>query len=397
MGWEQISGVGVYVKSGEQTIFDAQTLTEAVQNFKASAYPLMLDHNHDSLVGDGRPAIALGWFTALAAVVDGKIVAAHEHDAAVPDLDATTVDDGLWGWLAPEQITPIGRKLLAGGQLRRLSPGFIPDSLDDRGRPIGMELLSVGACNNPHQWGLKELEVGFSRGPAKRTATDGVRVVTFARGVINLKTKPAHRPKGSPMFTREHYLFNGAKFSIDAKHRAYAKEGGSPETKFQQRQRGMIAAAKASPGLYAPHFEAAQARTFSTAVEYRRAVVYGRVFTTEDMGRTDYHAPSERRQDDRVKAQADQESAVEQFKAMLVRCGMDPSRAGAIAAATILKVKVKMTDQERSIVSKAQTGSSMESDPPPNPRRTKEVDLPGVGGEGAGRWAVPLSPNGRRK
>ena len=155
--WDQFAKLGQFEKDGASVVFDEKTLGQIVDNFAGRQNDLGMDHEHQALNAplNGQPAPALAWYSALALVVGGKLVRFASHDESVQKPDPAGLEDGLYGFRA--HVTPLGEQLLPN--YRYISPAFTTDGANEKGEPIGYDLLNIAATSTPFLDGMAPIEM----------------------------------------------------------------------------------------------------------------------------------------------------------------------------------------------------------------------------------------------
>lgn len=150
--WDRFTSWGVKIKGGEESVFNAETLGQMVDNFSRRNNDLSMCYDHQSafVSENGQPAPALAFYNALALVIDGAVVKFAAHDPAVSPPDASGLDNGVYGYRS--EVTELGRKLLPS--YKYISPMFTDAGADEQGNPIGYDLMDVAATNTPFQDGV---------------------------------------------------------------------------------------------------------------------------------------------------------------------------------------------------------------------------------------------------
>ena len=91
--WDRFCTVGQKVKEGEESVFNAETLGQMVNNWYARGGRLAMCQDHKSAATPYVSAPALAFYDAMAIVADGKVVLSRklaDSMAAEPDLAALT-------------------------------------------------------------------------------------------------------------------------------------------------------------------------------------------------------------------------------------------------------------------------------------------------------------------
>lgn len=147
---------GQDVKDGHATEFTHETLSQFIENFVERGDDIPLDANHLSqmVAQTGQPAPALGFCSALALVLGGRVVRAGKARGscatfAEPGLDLST--DGLYALRS--EITPYGKDLLPN--FKFVSPTFTAYGERRDGSECGYSLISIAMTNTPHQPGTR--------------------------------------------------------------------------------------------------------------------------------------------------------------------------------------------------------------------------------------------------
>ncbi|MCU1282882.1 MAG: hypothetical protein JWM53_6428 [bacterium] len=152
--WDRWTSWGEKTKDDGVTVFDEATLTQAIGNFKRQSNDLYMDYDHQTayMPENGKPAVALAWYCALAGVRNGTVFAFATHNESVTPPDAAALEDGLYAYRY--EVTDAGRQLLSGGKYKYISPMFDPNGLDEQGKEIGYLFHCCAATNNPFQDGV---------------------------------------------------------------------------------------------------------------------------------------------------------------------------------------------------------------------------------------------------
>lgn len=181
--YSRLATFGEKEKDGARMEFNAATLGSMVDNFKARGDKLAICQDHlSAYVGQtGRPAPALGYFTALAVVEGGKVLKFATVAGDAPP-DAAKLDDGLWACLG--EVTPLGADPLQGfAGFAFLSPMFSESATDEAGRDIGYALFDAAVTNTPHQPGCA---IQFHSAP-----TVAMGAIKEWEGMVLVQTGPA--------------------------------------------------------------------------------------------------------------------------------------------------------------------------------------------------------------
>jgi hypothetical protein len=166
--WDRGMTPGFKEKEGKPTEFSPRTFGQMIDNWLARGERLSLCYNHQSAYAkeNGAPAPALAFYDAAAVVSGGQVVrfdkllASAAQPPMVAELErycaklATEQNpnpspDGCWWWRC--EHTEIGEKLLPG--FGYLSPMFVPNGKDERGRAIGYVIFDLAATNTAFQGG----------------------------------------------------------------------------------------------------------------------------------------------------------------------------------------------------------------------------------------------------
>lgn len=150
--WDRFTSWGTKLKDGSETVFNAETLGQMVENFakRKNDIAMCFDHQSAYVAENGQPAPALAWYSALALIVDGKVAKFASHAANVQPPDPAGLENGVYGYRA--EITPLGEKLLPN--YKYISPMFTDAGDDEKGNPVGYDLIDVAATNTPFQDGV---------------------------------------------------------------------------------------------------------------------------------------------------------------------------------------------------------------------------------------------------
>ena len=180
--FDRLATTGQKIKEGEESVFNAETLGQMVENWYARGGRLAMCQDHKSAATPYVSAPALAFYDALAVVDGGQVVrfrkladsTASEPDVGLlqqsvqrfaTDENPDPSPDGLWGFRC--EITPLSEDPKEGlRNYRGVSPMFVTDGKDEQDHPIGYVLFDVAATNTAFQAGC---ELTFSRKPQAPT------------------------------------------------------------------------------------------------------------------------------------------------------------------------------------------------------------------------------------
>ncbi len=152
--WDYVCVEGEDEKDGQSTRFDPSTLGQMIDNFSERGDDVPIDANHQSnyVQYNGQPAYALGFYSALALVWDGKIIKTSKVDESQTYTEGLDLSkNGLWAYRT--EVTEFGDKYLPG--YKYLSPTFISNGTRRDGSECGYLLCAVAATNSPWQAGTQ--------------------------------------------------------------------------------------------------------------------------------------------------------------------------------------------------------------------------------------------------
>jgi hypothetical protein len=166
--WDFVCVEGWDLKEQQLTEFSPETLKQMIANFVERGDFVAYDWNHQTgyTEKNGKPAPALAFAGAFAAIWDGKVIAhggARNPYVVEYDIpDAAGRPNGLWAYRC--EVTdgsadyPLGQQLLPG--FKYVSPMFTSQGLNRHGEEVGYQLIAIAATNAPWQSGT---QINFSQ------------------------------------------------------------------------------------------------------------------------------------------------------------------------------------------------------------------------------------------
>ena len=157
--FDQLAKFGTFVKDGDYTTFNAETLGQIVDNHDRRGNLLSMDKDHELFITGNSAALA--FYSALVVVKDSKVIKRSRMGADIP-FDPAGRSDGLYGCRV--EVTPRGESNLR--DYKYISPAFVTEGNDEQGNEVGYELVNVAATNTPFLSGMQPIAyTRFSTGP----------------------------------------------------------------------------------------------------------------------------------------------------------------------------------------------------------------------------------------